>query len=196
MAGRPRSFDEDIVMSQIMATFWERGFRNTSIDDLMAVTNLSRASLYTAFGDKAAMFLKALDRYVAGPFSPAWEILDDGGDPQKRLTDLVAHWEERLIGSKGRGCLVVQTYIEFAHLSGPIAEGIQAIIRQLRLGVQKTLTDLLPGRRQNEYVRVSDYVVSALFSMHASARARSLPQHIRNIADIHCRVIGALDQVL
>ena len=179
-----------------MATFWERGFRNTSIDDLMAVTHLSRASLYTAFGDKAAMFLKAMDRYVAGSFSRAWEILNGDGDPRTRLTDLVTHWEKRLISSKGWGCLVVQTYIEFAHLSGPIAERIQIIIKQLRLDVQNTLTELLPGRRRNEYVRVSDYVVSALFSMHASARARSLPQHIRNIADIHRRVIGALDQVL
>ncbi len=179
-----------------MATFWERGFRNTSIDDLMAVTNLSRASLYTAFGDKAAMFLKALDRYVAGTFSQAWVILEADRPPQNRLSDLVTHWEEQLIQSAGRGCLVVQTYIEFAHLDGPIAERIQDIVRSLRLQVQATLKELLPGRRENEYVRVSDYVVSALFSMHASARARSLAQHIRNIADIHRRVIGGLDRVV
>jgi AcrR family transcriptional regulator len=199
MAGRPRSFNEDIVLHQIMTTFWDRGFRNSSIDDLMEVTNLSRASLYTAFGDKTGMYMKALNRYVAGDFSRAWAILNGeerGGPPAARLADLISHWEETLIKSKGRGCFAVQTYIEFSHLEGPIATRVQDLIKDLRHTVQKTLRSYLPGHPEGEYVRVADYLVATLFAMHASARARSRPAHIRNLAEINRRVIVSLDHII
>jgi TetR/AcrR family transcriptional regulator, transcriptional repressor for nem operon len=199
VAGRPRSFDEDIVMHQIMTTFWDRGFRNTSIDDLMAVTKLSRASLYTAFGDKNGMFMRALNRYVAGDFSRAWQILESEAQepsPAVRLAELISHWEVTLIRSEGRGCFAVQTYIEFSHLEGPIASRVQALIKDLRRTVQGTLESYLPGHPHAEYVRIADYLVATLFAMHASARARSRPAHIRNLAEINRRVISSLDRII
>jgi AcrR family transcriptional regulator len=182
-----------------MTTFWDRGFRNTSIDDLMEVTNLSRASLYSAFGDKIGMYMKALNRYVAGDFSRAWAILkgeERGGPPATRLADLISHWEESLIKSQGRGCFAVQTYIEFSHLEGPIATRVQELIKDLRRTVQQTLESYLPGHPEDEYVRVADYLVATLFAMHASARARSRPAHIRNLAEINRRVIISLDHII
>jgi hypothetical protein len=90
----------------------------------------------------------------------------------------------------------VQTYIEFAHLEGRIPERVQGVIKDLRGTVQETLRSLLPGRPEEEYIRVADYLVATLFAMHASARARSRPEHIRNLAEINRRVIARLDQIL
>ena len=183
-------------MDQIMTLFWQQGFRPTSIDELMEVTKLSRASLYAAFGDKTDMFLRAFERYVNGTFAQAGRILHADYDATVRLTELITHWEESLIRSEGRGCFAVQTYIEFAHLDGRIPERVQDIIKELRATVQETLRELLPGRPEAEYLRVADYLVATLFAMHASARARSRPEHIRNLADINRRVIAALDRIL
>lgn len=196
MAGRPRSFDEDIVLSQIMQTFWDRGFRNTSIDDLMVVTNLSRASLYSAFGDKGGMFMKALNRYVDGPFSAPWRILRRPDGPRRRLANVISHWEHTLIDSDGRGCFVIQTYIEFAHREDEIAGRVNWLIQDLRKRVQEVIREQLPGRDAYEYVRVADYLVATLFAMHASARARSRPEHIHNLAEINRRVIAGMAEIL
>jgi TetR/AcrR family transcriptional repressor of nem operon len=62
---RPREFDEDEVLDRALATFWEHGYEGTSIDELVAATGLGRASLYGAFGDKEAIFARALERYCA-----------------------------------------------------------------------------------------------------------------------------------
>ena len=60
---RPKSFDEEAVLDQAVQLFWERGYEGTSLADLEAHLGLGRQSLYNSFGDKHALFLKALDRY-------------------------------------------------------------------------------------------------------------------------------------
>ncbi|MGC2787400.1 MAG: helix-turn-helix domain-containing protein [Roseiarcus sp.] len=42
----------------------EQGYEATSVRDLVAQTGISAASLYNAFGDKRALYQKALDHYV------------------------------------------------------------------------------------------------------------------------------------
>src|SRR5690349_24968801 len=60
---RPKSFDQDTVLDQAVQLFWERGYEATSMADLEAHLGLGRQSLYNTFGDKQALFLKALERY-------------------------------------------------------------------------------------------------------------------------------------
>ncbi len=63
--GRPRAYDPDVALARVMNTFWDAGYAGTSLDDLSAATGMNRPSLYAAFGDKRALYLKALERYRA-----------------------------------------------------------------------------------------------------------------------------------
>ena len=63
--GRPRSFDTDEVLARARDTFWKYGYAGTSMDQLSAATGLHKPSLYGAFGDKKALYLAALDNYLA-----------------------------------------------------------------------------------------------------------------------------------
>src|SRR6201995_1182212 len=63
--GRHRSFHVDAAVERAMNVFWSRGYHATALPDLLRATKLSRGSLYAAFGDKHALFLRALDRYIA-----------------------------------------------------------------------------------------------------------------------------------
>ena len=60
---RPKSFDEDAVLAQAVELFRARGYEGTSLADLESHLGLGRQSLYNTFGDKQALFLKALDHY-------------------------------------------------------------------------------------------------------------------------------------
>jgi TetR/AcrR family transcriptional repressor of nem operon len=64
MAGA-RQFDTEAAEAGIMLAFWRNGFAATSIEAIEAETGLRRGSLYNAFGDKQAMFARALSRYAA-----------------------------------------------------------------------------------------------------------------------------------
>ena len=59
--GRPRSYDPQVALDQARGAFWTTGYAATSLDDLSAATGLNRPSLYGAFGDKKAMYIKALE---------------------------------------------------------------------------------------------------------------------------------------
>jgi TetR/AcrR family transcriptional regulator, transcriptional repressor for nem operon len=61
---RPREFDEETVLDAAMRCFWHRGYDATSVRDLVEKTGITSASLYNAFGDKRALFQRALDQYV------------------------------------------------------------------------------------------------------------------------------------
>lgn len=61
---RPREFDEAVVLDAVVQTFWEHGYEGTSMSDLVERTGLAKGSLYKAFGDKRALFLRVLRDYA------------------------------------------------------------------------------------------------------------------------------------
>jgi len=61
---RPREFDEGTVLDAAIQCFWKQGYEATSVRDLVAHTGITAASLYNAFGDKRALYERALNRYV------------------------------------------------------------------------------------------------------------------------------------
>ena len=62
--GRPREFDMDKALDQALDVFWRNGYEGASIADLTAAMKINPPSLYAAFGNKAGLFRKAIDRYV------------------------------------------------------------------------------------------------------------------------------------
>jgi len=62
-AGRPRTFDSDAALEKAMELFWRQGFEGTSLSDLTEAMGINRPSLYAAYGNKEALFLKVLERY-------------------------------------------------------------------------------------------------------------------------------------
>jgi AcrR family transcriptional regulator len=61
--GRPRAYEPDVAIGQALALFRKGGYAATSLDDLSEVTGMNRPSLYGAFGDKRALYIKSYQRY-------------------------------------------------------------------------------------------------------------------------------------
>lgn len=61
--GRPREFCVDHALAQALSVFWSKGYEGASLTDLTEAMGITRPSLYAAFGNKEALFRKALDLY-------------------------------------------------------------------------------------------------------------------------------------
>src|SRR5882724_6357466 len=73
--GRPRTFDIDAALDAALHVFWRKGYDGASLADLTGAMGINRPSLYAAFGNKEALFRKALDRYVDRPAAFVLEAL-------------------------------------------------------------------------------------------------------------------------
>ncbi|CAN7494060.1 TetR/AcrR family transcriptional regulator [Caballeronia sp. LjRoot34] len=63
--GRHRQFDEGEALEAALSVFWQKGYEGASFEDLTQATGVARPGLYSAFGNKEALFIKALDLYDA-----------------------------------------------------------------------------------------------------------------------------------
>ena len=60
---RAKEFDPEMVLDKAMDLFWTKGYEATSIKALVDHMGINRFSLYSTFGDKHQLFLRACDRY-------------------------------------------------------------------------------------------------------------------------------------
>lgn len=61
--GRQREFDLDEALDAALCVFWSKGYEGASYTDLTQAIGVERPALYSAFGNKEALFLRALERY-------------------------------------------------------------------------------------------------------------------------------------
>src|ERR1700674_4604642 len=105
--GRPREFDETTALDGAIQCFWQHGFAATSVRDLAAGMGITCTSLYNAFGDKRAVFLKALERYLAfsrGDPLPRYERFFP---PKAAIRGFLAEIIRYSVDGERRGCLLV-----------------------------------------------------------------------------------------
>ncbi len=62
--GRPRKFNEKEALSAAMHLFWKKGYDGTSMKELTQAMNMKGPSIYAAFGDKRALYLRTIEHYA------------------------------------------------------------------------------------------------------------------------------------
>src|SRR3954468_965037 len=103
-SGRTRQFDVEEALARAMDVFWRRGYEGASLPELTAAMGINRPSLYAAFGNKEALFRKAIDRYVDRTAAQVREAL---GEPSARgVVERLFRGSVELITDPGnpRGC--------------------------------------------------------------------------------------------
>lgn len=113
---RQREFDEDKVLDALRDVFWEHGYEGTSYADIMAATGLKKGSLYAAFGDKRALYQKAIARYDAQIVSGAVKMLRNQALSPKLRIDTLMTGPVEAVGTRAgrRGCLLCNAAIDQA----------------------------------------------------------------------------------
>ena len=61
--GRPKAFDEGEVLASAMNYFWEHGYSNASLDNLLIAMGIKKSSFYHTFGSKEELFSRTLELY-------------------------------------------------------------------------------------------------------------------------------------
>jgi TetR/AcrR family transcriptional repressor of nem operon len=74
---RHKEYDRQDVLSKAVNLFWRKGYRATSVTDIVHAIGLNTASMYKEFGDKDGLFEQSLEYYRQNIVSPRFRILID-----------------------------------------------------------------------------------------------------------------------
>jgi TetR/AcrR family transcriptional regulator, transcriptional repressor for nem operon len=136
---RPKEFDQEKALHRAISVFSQKGFAATSTDDLMHAMDVGRQSMYDTFGDKRALFLKALEVYVAESVRAINVELQTPGSPLAAVRRALIHFAERKDLSSTDGCMGINAICEF----GMRDEDVTQITRSAARVMRHTLMDTL-----------------------------------------------------
>jgi len=164
VVARPREFEPEQVLDEAMRQFWERGYRETSMDDLVEATGVRPGSLYGAFpGGKHALLMGSLDRY-ANLVVP--EKLGALERPGASLAEVRAYFDglvSDLMSPEGRmGCLMVNSTMELAAEDSEVSKVVRGHMARLERNVSRALRN---AKRRGEIPRQVDPVKRATLLM-------------------------------
>lgn len=112
---RPREFSESVALEAAIDCFWQRGFEATSMRDLATSMQLSAPSLYNAFGDKQALFARALEQYLNCSTRDRLSRLEASLPPKEAIHRFFAEIIDHSISDRERkGCFLVNSALEVA----------------------------------------------------------------------------------
>jgi AcrR family transcriptional regulator len=135
--GRPREFCTDTALAAALRVFWSKGYEGTSLADLTEAMGITRPSLYAAFGNKEALFHKALDLYEAEKLDYMRAALEQPTARAVAETILRGALEMQTSPDEPKGCLGVIATMP----CGSEADSIRTEMIARRASSQAALTE-------------------------------------------------------
>jgi AcrR family transcriptional regulator len=189
-AGRPRSFDTDQALDRAMHVFWRKGYEGTSLSALTQAMRINAPSLYAAFGNKAALFGKVIDRYVSGPGSYMPKALEA---PTARVA--VEQLFKGCVGlqvakNHPGGCLLVQGAVAAGDKASRVRKEVTARLALAEGTIRKRFERAksegdLP--KQSKPADLARYIMAVLDGIAVAGAAGANRKKLQSIAEVALR---------
>lgn len=193
--GRPRKTDPDCALASAMKVFWTKGFEGTSLTDLVEATGMAKPSLYATFGDKEAIYTKALNRYMEGVGDEILDALSRDDRPiQTVMRRYLVDVADRATDTSGPcGCFVVNSIVDAENLPHQtrqlmdLAKEKRAAILSKAFDVAKARGDLPPSTSS---AALADYFWGQTLAIALMARSGEDRQTIGQFIDLSLTILG------
>jgi len=181
---RTQEFEPAEALQKAMEVFWEKGYGNSSMDDIVTRTGVSRYGLYGEFGSKKELYRAALEHYchqnietrLAGLARP------DAGvqDVKDFFMGALAHCQ----CEEGRlGCMLCYTSVELGIEEEEMAEFVNTAFGKMRAALRHALQNA----KQREEVpsdldvaETADFLTGIIMGLSTMARSAMDPQLMKN----------------
>jgi len=111
---RTKEFDYEQKLDIALELFWTQGYHVTSINDLEKHLGINRSSIYPTYGDKKALLIKCLTKYMKSKVSEYEGVLNGHqSDAIETLRALLRLAVDQSI-NEDRTCLAVKIAFEIA----------------------------------------------------------------------------------
>ncbi|CDF96709.1 MULTISPECIES: TetR/AcrR family transcriptional regulator [unclassified Pseudomonas] len=184
--GRQREFDVDQALDAALCVFWRKGYEGASYTDLTQATGVERPALYSAFGNKEALFRRALERYYEHylDFLPQAVELPTSREVVERLfrasVELTTRYPDR------KGCLGIHG----ALAGSDDAEPIRIALIEARAGGETLLRERFERAKEEgdlpptvDCAALAAFVLALLHGMAVQAKAGFSRETLEAVVD-------------
>jgi AcrR family transcriptional regulator len=157
-----RQFDEGRALEKALTLFWQKGYSQTTMQDLAEATGVQRGSLYNAYGDKETLFLRVFGVYRDTYVKKMRQAMKKPGlrDALRSFFDFVI--ASMRTGAPTRGCLSTKTAVGVEELD----ESMRSAIRDLLDEIEAALYERLSHPSEAEQLALSPQEAARLIVMH------------------------------
>ncbi len=137
---RPREFDPNDALQTAIELFWEKGYYDASVDEVVKRSGVAQYGIYGTFGTKRELFIKALNQYASDRHQ---DIQRPIRKPDASRPEILAFFKDapKLMTQENdrRGCLIVNTGIELGLRDPEIRDFVRDFFRDTAKVLQRCL---------------------------------------------------------
>ena len=128
--GRPKGFLPEEALDRAVEMFWEHGYEGVDVDRIARAVNVTKPALYRAFGDKATLLLRAVERYALIYGAPKMSAFQAEPDIRKAVTGFCEATVNTATGDARGGCMMAAAALgqseRVKEIRSWLAEGLTA----------------------------------------------------------------------
>jgi TetR/AcrR family transcriptional regulator, copper-responsive repressor len=185
--GRPKLYDAETALQAAGSVFWSQGYNGTSLDDLSAAMAMNRPSIYRAFGDKKAIYRRALAQFGAHMEEGFKRTILSETDFRKGLRRF---YREALdvyySGETAKGCMVMCTAPAAAMNHPEVKSDLLAVLQHLDVQIIKRIEQAIEQEQlcaNQDAGTLGKLIQAVLHTLAIRARAGEPKASLQQFAD-------------
>ncbi len=164
-AGRPRRFDPEKAVAIAQKLFHERGYDAVGVADITRALGINPPSFYAAFGSKAQLYDRVLDRYACTGAIPLQDFLRTDRPVAEGLAALLEEAARRYAAdADAPGCLVLES-------TRCTDQGAREAAGEFQITAEEAIRAFIADRYPDEAERLTDFVSTTMTGLSAKARS-------------------------
>jgi len=161
--GRPRRFDAENAVAIAQQLFHAKGYDAVSVSDITTALGINPPSFYAAFGSKAGLYSRILDRYAVSGAIRLQEILRADRPLGESLAEVLVTAARAYADAEASGCMV----LEGTRSNDAEARDAACVFHA---AAQETIRKFIAERHSEKADQLTDFICTTMAGLSASAR--------------------------
>lgn len=190
---RRKEYVREEVLEKAVQLFWRKGYKASSMTDIVRATGLNTASMYKEFGDKDGLFEEALEYYRQYIVAPRFQALAE----QQNINGILSFLKNVMQGAASqeyKGCLIMNHLAQKSSISPETAE----IVSKFGAYLESSLEAALRTAQKNGEISASkdpavlaSFLTVCIHGLVLYGRHPDKKDNIHKLHDVFDQVLGA-----